>query len=375
MLLDTSGSWSDARATSECKAKETRQGIEERDEDTNSRHGSKRRKMRSQNCCSYSKSTNPLRCVPGNTAVVETLKADYENARDPLKSWSQTKALKSKVDVSDIASLLKMYLRSLEAPLIPFDLGPDFVAAATMREGKEALFKTLFHQIPRSNVAVLEQLLPFLGRVSERAEQNKMNTKNLAMVFGPTLLPPSPSSSDLNKMMMDTKGPILVVEYFLLHHRDVLPATSADVDATGMAPAHAVSVAGVAAVESILDMLPAGDPQRVGVERTLEALRSGTGNGGGSSSSISNSGSSISAGGTAAGATVGGAGEAPLRTKSGPRPLTVWIEPPSGRTPGTPGRQRKAAQLESDAVQRRVIPGTPPRARRESKSISGIDWV
>ena len=265
-----------------------------------------------------------------------------------------------------------MYLRA--SPVIPFDSYDNFVAAAKMREGKEALFKTLFHQIPRSNVAVLEQLLPFLGRVSERAEQNKMNTKNLAMVFGPTLLPPSPSSSDLNKMMMDTKGPILVVEYFLLHHRDVLPATSADVDATGMAPAHAVSVAGVAAVESILDMLPAGDPQRVGVERTLEALRSGTGNGGGSSSSISNSGSSISVGGTAAGATVG-AGEAPLRTKSGPRPLTVWIEPPSGRTPGTPGRQRKAAQLESDAVQRRVIPGTPPRARRESKSISGIDWV
>ena len=43
--------------------------------------------------------------------------------------------------------------------------------------------------------------------------------------------------------------------------------------------ANAVSDAGVAAVESILNMLPVGDPQRAGVERTLRVLRSDAGNG------------------------------------------------------------------------------------------------
>lgn len=324
--------------------------------------------------------------VPGNTAVVEALKAQFELGKDPLKAWSQAKALKDVVDVSDIASCLKLFFRSLDLPVIPFDLHSEFVAATkTTDETKGiSIAAELLKKMPLSHIAVLEHLLPFLERVSAQAETNKMHTKNLAMVFGPTLLPAAPTSSvDLNKLMMDTKGPIFVVEFLIKHHREVLPPPPPPPHATS----HKVSDAGVTAVESILGMLPADDPQRAGVERTLEALRSSAGNsgssGGGSSNSSGNAaeGEAVeegSGGGDANGSdgAAGAAGAAGTLRRAenigGARPKTVWIEPPPGRTPGTPGRQRKALP---EPVQRRVIPGTPSRARRATLTNSGIDWV
>lgn len=97
-------------------------------------------------------------------------------------------------DLHTVASLLKLYLRELPEPLVPFVYYDSFRRAiqlyeANRNEGVDEI-KRLLIQIPKANFNLLKYLSRFLHEVQEHSDTNKMNCVNLGTIFGPNFLRP-----------------------------------------------------------------------------------------------------------------------------------------------------------------------------------------
>lgn len=79
----------------------------------------------------------------------------------------------------------------------------------------------LIHNLPTENFAVLKFICEHLCRVSQFSHLNRMTISNLAIIFGPTLLRPSPRLDSVLKMMADMPHQVGVVE-ILIEHADWL---------------------------------------------------------------------------------------------------------------------------------------------------------
>ncbi|KAG8884144.1 hypothetical protein FRB97_005127 [Tulasnella sp. 331] len=118
-------------------------------------------------------------------------------------------------DICSVTSVLKTYFRSLSDPLLTYALHDGFVEAACVKdpmEKHEALV-TLVAQLPSEHYQTLRHLMLHLHRVQLRSEENKMNARNLGVVFGPTLMRPKDSA----KEFADMAGKALSVEWLVLN--------------------------------------------------------------------------------------------------------------------------------------------------------------
>ncbi|USW58057.1 Putative Rho GTPase activation protein [Septoria linicola] len=96
-------------------------------------------------------------------------------------------------DVHAVASLLKLYLRELPASILTRDLHLDFLHCLEMpAEEKIAAVNMLVNRLPRENRALLEALSAFMLLIVNNVLVNKMNVRNLGVVFSPTLNLPGP---------------------------------------------------------------------------------------------------------------------------------------------------------------------------------------
>jgi len=95
------------------------------------------------------------------------------------------------------ATLLKSFFRELPEPLMTFELYETFISSVKKEEirwHEEGTFlstiKPILQKLPTSNLKLLKYLIMFLVEVTSFATKNKMNSTNLSIVFGPTLLRP-----------------------------------------------------------------------------------------------------------------------------------------------------------------------------------------
>jgi hypothetical protein len=95
-------------------------------------------------------------------------------------------------DVHVIASVLKAYLRSLPEPLLTYRFYAEFMSIAqiTNDQQRKAAILNVIHQLPEGNYNNLKYLMKFLSKLSEKSQQNKMSTQNIAIVMSPNLLWP-----------------------------------------------------------------------------------------------------------------------------------------------------------------------------------------
>ncbi|KAF4124567.1 Rho GTPase-activating protein RGD1 [Geosmithia morbida] len=114
-------------------------------------------------------------------------------------------------DVNSVTSLLKQYLRELPDPLLTSAQHDNFVAGAKKKTEKsndadkcveqddDVMRRDSLHAIinnlPDPNYATLRALCLHLHRVMENAHINRMNSHNLAVIFGPTLMGTDPSKA------------------------------------------------------------------------------------------------------------------------------------------------------------------------------------
>ncbi|KAL5495565.1 hypothetical protein ACEPAI_1028 [Sanghuangporus weigelae] len=90
-------------------------------------------------------------------------------------------------DVFVIASLLKQYLRELPEPLFKFSLEDRMKHTEGLEEHVQNNFLFLrgrLRRLPAVHQATLKALVEHLARIAANSERNKMDPKNLAIIFG-----------------------------------------------------------------------------------------------------------------------------------------------------------------------------------------------
>ncbi|KAM3542885.1 hypothetical protein ARSEF1564_004201 [Beauveria bassiana] len=100
-------------------------------------------------------------------------------------------------DVNSVTGLLKQFFRDLPDPILTSEHHSRFIDAAKYDDDnvrRDALH-AIINSLPDPNYATLRAITLHLYRVMENAHINRMNSHNLAVIFGPTLMGSDPSTA------------------------------------------------------------------------------------------------------------------------------------------------------------------------------------
>ncbi|XP_043925854.1 arf-GAP with Rho-GAP domain, ANK repeat and PH domain-containing protein 3 [Protopterus annectens] len=91
--------------------------------------------------------------------------------------------------IEDVTDVLKRFFREIDDPVFMADLHPLWKEAAEVSQKASRLnrYKELIHILPKVNRTTLSALIGHLYRVQKCSDMNHMNTKNLSLLFAPTL--------------------------------------------------------------------------------------------------------------------------------------------------------------------------------------------
>ena len=89
-----------------------------------------------------------------------------------------------------VTSLLKSFFRKLPDPIFTTEMYNIFIDASKIEETHKRLnaLRKLFYELPEVNYETLLHLVSHLSQVIAHCDTNKMEIRNLAIVFGPTLV-------------------------------------------------------------------------------------------------------------------------------------------------------------------------------------------
>uniref|UniRef100_A0A8D0D8U3 Rho GTPase activating protein 21b n=1 Tax=Sander lucioperca TaxID=283035 RepID=A0A8D0D8U3_SANLU len=124
--------------------------------------------------------------VPGNNAAISSMQEELNS-----KGMTDIDVQEDKWrDLNVISSLLKSFFRKLPEPLFTNEKYADFIEANRTEDSVERLkeLKRLIQELPDHHFETLKFLCAHLKKVSDNCEKNKMEPRNLAIVFGPTLV-------------------------------------------------------------------------------------------------------------------------------------------------------------------------------------------
>uniref|UniRef100_A0A3Q3NLK5 Rho GTPase activating protein 23b n=1 Tax=Labrus bergylta TaxID=56723 RepID=A0A3Q3NLK5_9LABR len=150
--------------------------------------------------------------VPGNNAMVSNLQEHLNKGLDINTAEERWQ------DLNVISSLLKSFFRKLPEPLFTDDKYNDFIDANRIEDAEDRLktMKKLIHDLPDHYYHTMKFLVGHLKRVADNAEKNKMEPRNLALVFGPTLV--RTSEDNMTDMVTHMPDRYKIVETLILHH-------------------------------------------------------------------------------------------------------------------------------------------------------------
>ncbi|XP_073700065.1 rho GTPase-activating protein 45 isoform X2 [Garra rufa] len=185
--------------------------------------------------------------VNGVKTRVEKLCQAFENGKE-LVELSQSSP-------HDISNVLKLYLRQLPEPIMPFRLynslmglakeslavvgpegadtgkGPDLVDLGPETDPEllalvERL-KNLLKELPKPNTATLRYIARHLRRIAELEDDNKMSPSNLGIVFGPSLMRPRPSGATVSlSSLVDYPYQARIVETLIVFYSAIFHSDS-----------------------------------------------------------------------------------------------------------------------------------------------------
>ncbi|KAI5464185.1 hypothetical protein BGZ63DRAFT_351526 [Mariannaea sp. PMI_226] len=100
-------------------------------------------------------------------------------------------------DVNSVTGLLKLFLRELPDPLLTQEHHDSFIAAAKHDDDvvRRDSLHAIINSLPDPNYATLRALTLHLYRIMDNSHTNRMNSHNLAVIFGPTLMGTDPGTA------------------------------------------------------------------------------------------------------------------------------------------------------------------------------------
>uniref|UniRef100_UPI003AB033B0 rho GTPase-activating protein 45 n=1 Tax=Centroberyx gerrardi TaxID=166262 RepID=UPI003AB033B0 len=196
--------------------------------------------------------------VNGVKTRVEKLCQAFENGKELVEL--------SQCSPHDISNVLKLYLRQLPEPIMPFrkynslmglakeslqneadtpegeeaessgvspsvgrgselvDLGPDTDPDVLVLVDK---LKELLKDLPKANIATLRYLTRHLRRIAELEQDNKMSPSNLGIVFGPSLMRPRPTGATVSlSSLVDYPHQARIVEALIVFYTSIFQSKS-----------------------------------------------------------------------------------------------------------------------------------------------------
>uniref|UniRef100_A0A3B5LN63 Rho GTPase activating protein 45b n=1 Tax=Xiphophorus couchianus TaxID=32473 RepID=A0A3B5LN63_9TELE len=191
--------------------------------------------------------------VNGVKTRVEKLCQAFENGKELVEL--------SQCSPHDISNVLKLYLRQLPEPIMPFRLYNTLMGLAKESlhsegdapEGEEAesssanpvavrgpelvdlgpdsdrevlvlvdSLKELVKELPKPNSATLRYIVRHLRRIAELEEDNKMSPSNLGIVFGPSLMRPRPTGATISlSSLVDYPHQARIVEALIVFYSSI----------------------------------------------------------------------------------------------------------------------------------------------------------
>uniref|UniRef100_A0A8L8Q359 Rho-GAP domain-containing protein n=1 Tax=Heligmosomoides polygyrus TaxID=6339 RepID=A0A8L8Q359_HELPZ len=119
--------------------------------------------------------------VSGNLSAVQRIRCQVDQ--------DKYSALVNEEDVHVLTGALKLFFRELAEPVFPLSMTKDYLNAIKLQNPKQRFkrFDDLLRMLPAENRETLKMLLRHLQRVASHSDKNRMQTHNLAIMFGPTL--------------------------------------------------------------------------------------------------------------------------------------------------------------------------------------------
>jgi hypothetical protein len=148
--------------------------------------------------------------VPGNnasiTALTEEINKNYDGVSIDDSRWN---------DLHVVSSLLKAYFRKIPDSLVTSALYPSFIKADKIENPEARLkeLKRLVKSLPPHNYHTLKHIVLHLSNVVDNSDVNKMEAKNLAIVFGPNLV--RPADDNMETMVNNMTHQCKIVETLL----------------------------------------------------------------------------------------------------------------------------------------------------------------
>jgi hypothetical protein len=154
--------------------------------------------------------------VPGAAVRIKAIEEELESTyASGTFSWDDRR-------VSDIASLLKKFLRELPSPVLTRDNMRMFAQIPTIKTPKEQIkaLNLLILLLPEIHQCALKRLLEFLEKVVQYSEMNKMSLDNVAMVIAPNLFYNMPRMRDsaMDELTLANRSSHLV-KLLIRYHR------------------------------------------------------------------------------------------------------------------------------------------------------------
>ncbi|XP_053906056.1 rho GTPase-activating protein 45 isoform X2 [Cuculus canorus] len=180
--------------------------------------------------------------VNGVKTRVEKLCQAFENGKELVEL--------SQASPHDISNVLKLYLRQLPEPIMPFRMYNELMGLAkeslqgveakgkSGKGGPELMdkgadtdkvvvnlvlkLKELLKELPWENMATLQYLLQHLRRIVEVEQDNKMTSSNLGIVFGPTLMRPRPTDATISlSSLVDYPHQARIIEALIIFYSTI----------------------------------------------------------------------------------------------------------------------------------------------------------
>ncbi|KAH0612602.1 uncharacterized protein H6S33_008982 [Morchella sextelata] len=147
----------------------------------------------------------------GGASQMRQIQDAFERGEDPQ--------FDSNVDICGVTSVLKQYFRNLPNPLLTYEIYERFVETTNEPEDEKRveIIKDLIDELPSIHRDCLQFVVFHLARVAARKEENLMTTRNLAVVFAPTLLRHMTDEREITDMHAKNNA-----IQFLIDHNEVI---------------------------------------------------------------------------------------------------------------------------------------------------------
>nr|XP_019957207.1 PREDICTED: SLIT-ROBO Rho GTPase-activating protein 3-like isoform X1 [Paralichthys olivaceus] len=153
--------------------------------------------------------------VPGSQVEVNDIKNAFERGEDPLEDDQIDH------DINSVAGVLKLYFRGLENSLFPKERFLDLISTTKLDPGAERAhhLQQIVVTLQRPVIIVMRYLFAFLNHLSQYSDENMMDPYNLAICFGPTLMP-IPDDEDPVACQAHVNE---VIKTVIIHHEVIYP--------------------------------------------------------------------------------------------------------------------------------------------------------